>query len=200
MCFTVCLAALMYAITGGPSSGKTSIVKELERQGESVIHEAATDWIISKIRSGVLDPWNEESFTLDIVKLQLEREKPYLSFDGRVFIDRGIFDGYAFAMSHGLAGTETLVYLNKILNRIDLNQRYKAIFFVLPYKTNFSPSQTEARRENAQEAANLETAAYAIYCRHDNFIAVPGDLSPQERADFILEKIRRMDESLFGLK
>ena len=79
MCFTVCLAALMYAITGGPSSGKTSIIKELEKKGESVVHEAATDWILSKIKAGVPEPWKEKNCILDIFKLHLERERPYLS-------------------------------------------------------------------------------------------------------------------------
>jgi predicted ATPase len=194
MQFSTCFAASMYAITGGPSSGKTSIIKELEKKGESVVHEAATDWITSKIKAGVLEPWKEKSFVSDIFKLQLEREKPYLSLDGRVFIDRGIFDGYAFARSYELAGTPTLDYLNQVLKQIDLNQRYKAVFFVLPYESNFSPLRTEVRREDAQEAAKLEVAIYAIYCRHDNFIVVPGGLTPQERADFILEKIRHMDQ------
>jgi len=187
------LAAFMYAITGGPSSGKTSIIQELEKQEESVIHEAATDWILSQIRSGVSQPWNEERFTLDILNLQMERENPYLPLEGRVFVDRGIFDGYAFAMTHSLAGTQTLAAVNEILNPIDLNQRYKAVFFVLPYETDFSPQQTEVRREDAQEAAKLEVAAYTIYCRHNHFILVPGGLSPEKRAEFILEKVRQIE-------
>lgn len=190
---TAYFAAMMYAITGAPSSGKTSIIEELEKRGEPVIHEAATDWIKTKISLGNPRPWEEESFTLDILKLQLQREVPYLSMDGRVFIDRGLFDGYAFAMNLSLAGTQTLASLNEILNPIDLNERYKAVFFVLPYEADFSPLQTEVRRENAQDAAKLEVASYAIYCRHRNFILVPGELTPGERADFILDKVREID-------
>jgi len=188
---------LLYAIIGRPASGKTSIIKELEKRGESVVHEAATDWFASRISAGAREPWKEKSAILGIFELQLERERPHLSLDGRVFVDRGIFDGYAFAMGYGLAGTPTLVYINEVLNRIDLNQRYKAVFFILPYETNVSSLQTEVRREDAQEAAKQEAAIYAIYCKHDNFIVVPGGLSPQERADFILEKIRLMEESVF---
>lgn len=194
MSFTVYFAALMYAITGGPSSGKSSIIKELEKQGETVIHEAATDLIIDKIESGVQEPWKEGDFQLNILKMQLEREEPYLSSDGRIFVDRGLFDGYTYAMEQNLAGTQTLASLNELLNPIDLNQRYKAIFFVLPYETNFSPHQSEVRRENSHNAAKLEVATYALYCRHKHFIIVPGGLTPQERADFILGKIDQMDE------
>ena len=125
--FAICFAAMIYAITGGPSSGKTSIIKELEKQGEQVIHEAATDWIIKKVESGISEPWKEESFTLDILKLQLEREEPWLSKEGKVFVDRGIFDIYPYAMPNKLAGTKILCCVNKILNPINLNQRYKAV-------------------------------------------------------------------------
>ncbi len=187
--FAICFAAMIYALVGGPSSGKTSIIKELEKRGEQVIPEAATDWIVKKIESGISEPWKEESFALDILKLQLEREGPWLSKEGRVFADRGIFDNYAFAWALRLAGTKTLFQINQILNTIDLNQRYKAIFFIMPHSENFSSLQTEIRRENTQEAAQLEVATYALYSRHDNLIVVPGGMSSAERADFILKKI-----------
>lgn len=192
-CLPICLAAMIYALTGGPSSGKTSIIKELEKRGEPVIHEAATDWIIRKIESGISEPWKEERFTLDILNMQLEKEESWLLREGKVFVDRGVFDIYPFAMANGLAGTKTLACANKILNRIDLNQRYKAIFFIMPHSENFSTLQNEIRRENTQDAAKLEVATYAIYCRHDNFIVVPGGMSPAERADFILEKICELE-------
>ena len=193
ICLPAYLAAFMYALIGGPSSGKTTIIEELEKRGESVVHEAAADWIVGRQGAGIPEPWKEKDFCLDILNLQVEREGPWLDSEGRVFLDRGIVDVYAFAMERKLAGTQTLAEINKILNPIDLNQRYKAVFFVLPYKEDFSPLQTEIRRENAQEAARLEVAAYALYCRHKNFILVPGGLSPQERTDFILEKIPQIE-------
>ena len=195
MYFTSYFAALTYVITGGPASGKTSIIKELEKQGEIVIHEVATDFIISKINAGVPAPWKDETFQLDILNLQLEREAPCDSIEGRVFADRGLFDGYAYVMSGGLAGTQTLACINEILSPIDLNQRYEAVFFVLPYGTDFPSRQTEVFRENGQEAAKLEAAVHAIYCRHKNFIEVPGGMSPRERADFILERIRNYTQT-----
>lgn len=191
--FPIYFAAMIYALTGGPSSGKTSIINELEKRGEPVIHEAATDWIIKKIESGISEPWKEECFTLDILKLQIEREEPWLSREGQVFVDRGLFDIYPFAMANHLAGTKTLLRVNKILNQIDLNQRYKAIFFILPHSENFASLQTEIRRENTQEAAKLEVATFAIYCRHDNFILVPGGMTPSERAEFILKKMKDIE-------
>lgn len=197
----ICLAAFIYVLTGSPSSGKTSIIKELEKRGELVVHEAATDRIVSKIKQGESEPWKDQNFPLDILQVQLERERPWLNTDARVFIDRGILDPYAFARVYNLAGTQTLASMNKLVNQIDLNQRYKAIFFVMPHSANFSPLQTEVRRENADEAAQLEVAAYALYCRHNNFIVVPGEQSPEKRADFILKKIQEIEsESIKKVK
>lgn len=193
---TIYFAAMIYAITGGPSSGKTSIIKELEKRGEQVVHEAATDWIVKQFDLGISEPWNEENFTLNILKLQLEREAPWLSREGTVFVDRGIFDIYSFAKSNKLAGTKTLACVNQHLNPIDLNERYKAIFFIQPHSENFSTLQTEVRRENIQEAAQLEVATYAIYCRHDHFILVPGGLTAEERATFILKKAQDLEEQV----
>lgn len=34
-----------FILTGTPGSGKTSVIKELEKLGHAVIHEAATDVI-----------------------------------------------------------------------------------------------------------------------------------------------------------
>jgi predicted ATPase len=191
--FPLFFAAILYAITGGPSSGKTSIINELENQKEEVIREAATDYILNKIASGITEPWKEETFILDILKVQLEREDPYLTKEGRVFVDRGVFDAYSFAMPNNLAGTKTLAAINKLLNSIDLNQRYKAIFFILPHSDDFSTLQTEVRRENNFDAAKQEAATFATYCRHDHFILVPGNLSPRDRAHFILSKILEID-------
>jgi len=185
-----CLAALMYVLTGGPSVGKTSIIKELEKQGEPVIHEAATDWIASRLEKGIEKFWEEDDLNYRILKLQLEREEPFLSKNGRVFTDRGIFDGHAYVMRSNLAGTHTLSLVNEALEGIDLNKRYAAIFYILPYQEDFTPTITEIRRENLQEARELQAALYAIYSRHKQFIIVPGNMTSEERAHFILKHLR----------
>jgi predicted ATPase len=195
MHLSFCLAASLYVLTGASSVGKTSIIKELEKQGESVIHEAATDWISSKLQMGIHEFWKEEDFGYNILKLQLEREAPFLSCGGRVFIDRGIFDGYAYVMPLSLAGTKTLSAINEALEEIDLNKRYAAVFFILPYKgKDFSPTKTDVRRENLKEVEELQVALYAIYCRHKNFIIVPGDLSVEERSAIILEHVNNLEQ------
>lgn len=194
MAIAFILASLMYVLTGSTSVGKTSIIRELEKRGEPVIHEAATDWIQSRLDAAVKEFWKEEGFIYNIFKLQMEREAPFLSNPGRVFIDRGLFDGYAFILPHALAGTRTHFAMNAELSGIDLNQRYAAIFFILPHTDeNLLVTQNGIRRENSQQAGEMQAALFAVYCQHKNFVVVPGNLTPQERAVFILESIHRLE-------
>jgi predicted ATPase len=192
--FSTCLAA-MYVITGSSSVGKTSIIRELEKHGEMVIHEAATDWIKSRIQMGIHEFWKEDNFGLNILQMQLEREKSIFCGNQRTFIDRGVFDNHAYAMHYNLAGTQALSSMNALLEGIDLNERYAAVFFVLPYKDDFLPTNTEVRRDTSKVVGELQAALYAIYCRHKNFIVVPGNLSPKERADFILQQTLTIEKT-----
>jgi predicted ATPase len=121
------------------------------------------------------------------------REKNFLDGKGRVIIDRGIFDNYAFAMHYNLAGTETLSLINEALEGIDLNKRYAAVFYILPYQDDFTPTNTEIRRENLKEVGELQAGIYAIYSRHKNFIPIPGNMSAEKRADYILEQISKIE-------
>jgi predicted ATPase len=190
-----CLAAIFYALTGAPSVGKTSIIHQLEKQGELVVHEAATEWIRQRIESGVQEFWKEEHFIFNILKLQLQREEPFLYKEGRVFVDRGIFDGYAYVVQHNLAGTRTLSLINEALKDLDLEKRYAAIFFILPYNEDFVPTSTAVRRDTTQEARDIHAGLYAVYSRHKHFILVPGNLSPEERAQFILDKTSEIERN-----
>lgn len=192
---SIFLAAAMYVLTGGSSVGKTTIINELEKRGEPVIHEAAADWIASRINEGINEFWKEDHLGYNILMLQLEREKKFLEFNGRVFIDRGIFDNHAYAMHYNLAGTKTLSLINEALEGIDLNNRYSAIFYILPYRDDFIPTNTEIRRDTMKEVGELQAALYAIYSRHKNFIIVPGNMSPEKRADFILDKILNIEKT-----
>lgn len=191
------LAAMMYVLTGGPSVGKTSILHELEKQGEPVIHEAATDLIGNMLRRGIKEFWKEEHFDLNILQIQLEREGPFLDKQGRVFIDRGVFDGHTYVTYHGMTNTKTFALMKEALENIDLNERYAAVFYVLPYSEEYIHKTCEVRKEDETEAKELQAALYKTYSKHKKFVVVPGNLSPKERANYILEQVRRIEASSF---
>ena len=51
-----------FILIGTPGSEKTSVIKELEKLGYSVIHEAATDVISIEQAKGIEKPWDELCF------------------------------------------------------------------------------------------------------------------------------------------
>ena len=49
-----------FVLTGGPGSGKSSIILELERRGEYVVREAAEDVIRLEQAKGIKNPQESE--------------------------------------------------------------------------------------------------------------------------------------------
>lgn len=192
ICF---LLASFYLITGTASVGKTSIINELKNKGEVTISETATEVIQSLLESGQTDFMNNPDFECTVVKRQIEKEEPFLNVPGRVFLDRGLFDGYAYVHMLNLVGTPSLKKYNQIIEGIDLKTRYKAVFMVLPYEEHFSPTHTEIRHEDLRETLELQTALFAIYAPHPKLFLVPGQMSPKSRAEFILNKIHELESN-----
>lgn len=92
-------------ITGGTHSGKTTLINYLEKEGYSVVHEAAIDVIESLgILAGVdnVVGWRRR-YPLAFQELVWERVcalESKLDLDSKVvFFDRGLFDGLAYSES-----------------------------------------------------------------------------------------------------
>src|SRR5258708_28338808 len=87
-----------YVLTGAPSSGKTTLIQELEKMGYKVAYEWARIYIDQELARGkTLEQIrrNELSFQHQILKLKVEFEKKLEPKD-TVFLDRGIPDTTAY--------------------------------------------------------------------------------------------------------
>ena len=80
-------------LTGGPSSGKSSLVREREKRGHNVIHEMARD-VLEERREFPLTPSEWETRQKLIYGKQLAEEE---KASGLVFLDRSILDGVAYS-------------------------------------------------------------------------------------------------------
>ncbi len=69
-----CIDIRRFIFTGTPSSGKSSVIKELEKLGHAVIHEAATYVINIEQVKGIERPWEEPGFIDKIILMQKERQ------------------------------------------------------------------------------------------------------------------------------
>lgn len=150
-----------YILTGGPGSGKSSILLALESQGEYIIREAAEDHIRLRQAQGKKDPWTEHDFQEKILELQCSREF-YIPPDRlRVFIDRGVLDGLAY-----LPDDKRDLYNQVMRTKIIQEYGYRPYDRIFLIENLGSTEKTDVRREDQDEALRLENSLYEIYQKH----------------------------------
>ncbi len=145
-----------YVLTGGPSSGKTSIIIALEMQGFPVIREAAEDYILLENAKGNEKPWEDKDFQHNILRIQKQRESAIPDCIREAFIDRGIADGLAYYQKENRKPPwlqlEAIEYLKK--------RPYDRVFLI---ENIGECAKGYIRRENQEEALWLERQQYENY-------------------------------------
>jgi predicted ATPase len=91
-----------YVLTGAPGAGKTAILRALERAGQRVVEEAATDVIALQQALGSPAPEYEPRFLEQIVCLQRARQQASPAGGAAVFFDRSPVCTLALARYAGL--------------------------------------------------------------------------------------------------
>ena len=142
-----------YALTGGPGSGKSSILRALEYDwGEGVIREAAEDVIALMKAQGDPAPWEREDFQDRILELQWKREEDAekMAKNGRIFVDRGLLDGLAYYQLQGRRPSEGMKAVQRYMKNV---RPYEKAFLV---ENLGNCEKTGIRREEMSEALELE--------------------------------------------
>jgi len=168
-------------ISGAPSSGKTTLVNELERCGYRVIHEVARGIIetgmdegqtLEEIRS------DEESFENLVLntKIAIEAELPR---DEVIFFDRAIPDSIAY---FDIAGLD----VDKAVAKSPRN-RYKKVFLLdrLPYLKD------HARIEDQEDAVSLDQSLEASYSALGYEVIRIGVVPVKDRLRRVIEEIEK---------
>ncbi|MCK4670270.1 MAG: AAA family ATPase [Nanoarchaeota archaeon] len=168
-----------YILTGGPGTGKSSILLALEQRGEHIVKEAAEDYIKVRQAQGQPEPWTEPDFQDKILELQLQREEQIPEGIERIFIDRGVADGLAYA-EPGTKIYKKIMAEARKASWIDKDQREYMFwvriqgdysrYYALSNKVFFIEQldfteKTKVRRENHKEAVRLGEKLKAIYHR-----------------------------------
>ncbi|MDR3571824.1 MAG: ATP-binding protein [Candidatus Pacebacteria bacterium] len=169
-----------YVLTGGPCSGKTTLINELKGRSYSVFPESARTVIAAQLATGknieaiVADPLALEKLIV-AHQQELVAEAPK---DQIVFFDRGIPDNVAYLRKFGIPVEE--FFTNAIQS-----VTYRKVFLL----DMIEFANDAERYETPQEAAWLHTEITRAYEELGYEIVQVPIIPVSERADFVLARL-----------
>ncbi|MFT4683744.1 MAG: putative ATPase [Urechidicola sp.] len=177
-------------ITGGPGTGKTSIIKELEKRNYFCYHEVIRELTLEAKKEGSLTDLSTNpiakvddslGFNLKILNGRINQFKDsYNLKDNVIFFDRGIADvlGYMDYFKQS--------YDDVFIKPCEENKYTKII--VLPPWEDIYISDGE-RFESYKEAVEIHIALENIYKKFEYEILVVPFGTIEERTSFILDSL-----------
>lgn len=170
-----------YVITGGPSSGKTTIVNELAKMGFITFPDAARVLIDKEIKKGRLIEEirkNEANFQKRILKTKIKTEEKAPK-NKIIFFDNAIPCSIAYYKSCGLDPKEALRFCQK--------GRYKKVFFLeqFPFEKDYARTEDDiiVKKLNKFLKECYENLGYKL-------ISIP-IMSKERRVQRILKEIKK---------
>ncbi|WP_037314126.1 AAA family ATPase [Salegentibacter sp. Hel_I_6] len=170
-------------ITGGPGTGKSSIIRQLEKNGHECLHEISRQVTLEAQKQGIDQLFLEKPLLfseklLEGRKVQ-HREADMISAS-TIFIDRGIPDVLAYM---DYFNTEYSTYFTDACNEYS----YDKVFFLPPWEEIYQ-SDNE-RYESFNEARLISKHLFETYKSYGYTpIEVP-KTTISERTNFILDQI-----------
>ena len=166
-------------ITGAPCSGKTAVIRELERLGYPVVHEVARRYIDTGLKNGeTLEEIKGDilSFERRILYKKIEIER-LLPKDETIYLDRAIPDSIGYYLHEGLDPADPI--------QKSRFWQYDHIFFLerIPFEKDC------VRSEDENIASELEKLLNESYRMLGYEIVIVPLMPVNRRVNFILEHI-----------
>lgn len=173
-----------FILTGGPGSGKSSLIDALERRGYPRSVEAGRGIIQDQVDiGGPALPWADRALFAELMlswemrNYSLAQEQP-----GTVFFDRGVLDVAGYLRLSGLPVPQHVV------NAAEMFRYNRRVFVAPPWKEIFHPDQE--RKQEFDEAFRTYDALTATYKEFGYELVELPRVSVEERVQFVLGKIR----------
>ncbi len=177
-------------ITGGPSTGKTSVIKALENRGYFCIHEIVrsltaaekgADSIEDFTTNPILSVKDPVAFNNKLLEGRIAQYESVEETDKKiVFFDRGIPDVHSYMNCFGQR-------YDKAFERPARSFRYDRVLLMPPWREIYA---TDAERFESYEASErIFTALERTYRNFGYEINLIPKASVKERTDFILDLV-----------
>ena len=168
-----------YVITGGPCSGKTTLISRLSRMGYQTVPEAARIIIDNELSKGksVEDVRKGElEFQRKVLAMKVEFENELLK-DSIVFLDRGIPDSIAYFQ---ICGFDTKEVLSACEGKM-----YKKVFLLeqLPFEKDYARTEDDETAKKVNELLKEAYEALGYEVLHVPYMSV------EKRLEFILSNL-----------
>lgn len=170
-------------ITGTIGSGKTTLIKEFEKEGHSVVHEQARRLIQEEQQRGSdMLPWiKAQEFQLTLLQRHIQSELLWHHSDKLVFFDTGFLDSLTFLRTDGFSDTP-IEYL-----RASQLLDYDKVFVLEPLDSYVNDPQRPQSLAYAQKLHDMKTQVWKNEFGYD--IELVPKMSVEERKKFIMEKV-----------
>lgn len=170
-----------YIITGGPGTGKTSIINELKNRGFNCIDEVSREIITDQMsHGGDILPWkNQIAFENRIANIRAQQysESPKNCI---CFFDRSVFDCIAYLKVNNLNTT------SEILKNIKKYNFNNTVFYTPIWEEIYKNDRE--RIENIEMAMKIQKSIIQTYKYYGyKLIEIP-KFPITERTDFIISK------------
>jgi len=170
-----------FVITGGPGSGKTTLIEALERAGHARTVEAGRAIIQDQVAiGGRALPWADRAaFAEMMLCWEIRSYRIAQQQTGLVFFDRGVPDVIGYLRLSGLA---VPAHIEKAAETFRYNRR---VFIAPPWREIFG--QDTERKQDFAEAERTYEAMAATYnaCGYE-LLTIPR-LPVAERLRFVIE-------------
>jgi predicted ATPase len=170
-------------ITGGPGTGKSTVINELEKRNFECMHEISREVTLMARKNGIeqlflKDPMLFSKMLLEGRVQQFKRAEK--SRSDVVFFDRGIPDVFAYMNYLGVT------YPDVFVNESKINRYFNTIFLMPPWKEIYITDNE--RYESFEQSLAIHNHLKIAYSNLDyKIVEVPlGTID--ERVNFILEQ------------
>lgn len=176
-----------YIITGGPGTGKTSIINCLSTLGYVVMPEAATDIIEEGQRQNIEKPWRAVDYHIKVSALIEERkQEAQNSNTPLIFFDRGHIDGISYILLQKRTLHQEVI--DFVQTTMDTHFFDKKVFLIESLGfVQQGPARTETLEESLEKAHHLEMNYRALGYE---IILIPKG-SVFERAKWIIDHVAK---------